>query len=403
MITYCLVGSAFVLYPTRIRQSLSPTRPVPRLHQQIPPSFKALQVQISDSESSSPLLVLQLAPLLKAIDECSITASTETFRIFHGRGGCYGPDCEHLTLDWFPPVFVLTDFEESTHATAAAANDDDVDDNLFVSLVGNALSQRWDRAVRQHNEKCTDEDTTIIGSTTKSLTWVYQKRRHNNVTTRVMEGVLPDPHVVTEHGNKYFVQTADANDNSNKRQHRGLFLDMANGRRWLQDHAQGKVILNLFSYTCAFSVAGLRGGAKQVVNIDKVQGVMKIGQRNHEINGLTRARFLNHDIFKSWGKLRKLGPYDIIVADPPSYQKGSFIAKKDYGKLIRRLPDLLTAQGQVLLCLNAPELDTTFLKDLVAQEAPQLDFVERLENPATFPSKDSERALKVLLYQKRQD
>ena len=108
---------------------------------------------------------------------------------------------------------------------------------------------------------------------------------------------------------------------------------------------------------------------------------------------------MSHDIFKSWGKLRKLGPYDIIVADPPSYQKGSFVAKNDYGKLIRRLPDLLSPNGQVLLCLNAPELDTAFLKDLVAVEAPQLRFVERLENPETFPDTNPERALKVLLYE----
>ena len=72
----------------------------------------------------------------------------------------------------------------------------------------------------------------------------------------------------------------------NGQRHRGLFLDMANGRRWLQDNSKGKYVLNLFCYTCAFSVAALRGGAEEVVNIDKVKGVIKIGQRNHDLNNL---------------------------------------------------------------------------------------------------------------------
>jgi 23S rRNA (cytosine1962-C5)-methyltransferase len=89
----------------------------------------------------------------------------------------------------------------------------------------------------------------------------------------------------------------------------------------------------------------------------------------------------------------------VIVIDPPSYQKGSFIATKDYAKLIRRLPDLLEPQGHVLLCLNAPELDTQFLHEQVAEAAPSLRFVERLANPVAFVDIDPEKSLKVLHYQ----
>jgi len=318
-------------------------------------------------------------PLLDAVQHSQITlSSTETFRIFHGRGGCY-PGCEHLTLDWFPPVFVLTNFR-------ALLTDNE------LQRIENALTQKWN-AVVSNRDKATD----VLITVSEQMSWVYQNRDQNNVTTKIMSGEIPEPHIVTENGNRYWIQTISESDN---KRHIGLFLDMANGRRWLQENADGKFILNLFSYTCAFSVAALQGGAEEVVNVDKVQGVIKIGQRNHELNNVVDgARFMSHDIFKSWGKVKKLGPFDIIVADPPSYQKGSFIAKKDYGKLIRRLPDLLTENGQALLCLNAPELDSQFLKDLVAEEAPQLKFVQRLENPESFPSRNSERALKVLLFQ----
>ena len=137
--------------------------------------------------------------------------------------------------------------------------------------------------------------------------------------------------------------------------------------------------------------------------MDIVKGVLKSGQRNHQLNDLDdgRARFFAHDIFKSWGKIRRLGPYDLIVVDPPSFQKKSFVAKTDYGKLIRRLPDFLTEDGYVMLCLNAPELSEAWLRDRVSAEPLQLEFVERLDNPDSFPCKDLDRGLKVLIYRKR--
>jgi len=159
-------------------------------------------------------------------------------------------------------------------------------------------------------------------------------------------------------------------------------------------------VLNLFAYTCAFSVAALQGGAAQVVNLDMSPAALAVGQQNHRLNDLpAKARFLGHDVFKTWGKISKMGPYGVIVIDPPSYQKGSFIATKDYIKLIRRLPDLLEPQGHVLLCLNAPELDTHFLHNQVAEAAPTLRFIERLANPTAFVDVDSEKSLKVLHYQ----
>ena len=86
-------------------------------------------------------------------------------------------------------------------------------------------------------------------------------------------------------------------------------------------------VLNLFAYTCAFSVVALQAGARLVVNVDMGQGTMATGQQNHQINGITAgASFLVHDIFKAWGKINRSGPYGLVIVDPPSYQKGSFIA-----------------------------------------------------------------------------
>ncbi len=284
-------------------------------------------------------------------------------RVFHGRGGLY-PGCEHLSLDAFPPVWVLTSFQPVSDAELAA--------------VHAALSARWQQLAPG-----------------QLLNWVYQCRHEGRTETRLMAGSVPEPHVVSEGGSRYLVHVL-------KGQNHGLFLDMAEGRRWVRAHVAarpGCKVLNLFAYTCAFSVVARQAGASQVVNVDMSHGALAIGQRNHQLNGLAAgASFLAHDIFKSWGKVTRGGPYDLVIVDPPSYQKGSFVASKDYARLMRRLPDLLAPGGHALLCLNAPELGLDFLQEQMQALAPSLTFVQRVSNPPVFADVSPERSLKVLVY-----
>ena len=314
--------------------------------------------------------------LLNAITTMALP--TDAQRIFHGRGGLH-PGCEHWSLDVFPPVFVLTSFQP--------ASDED------LAAVGAALAARWAQIAPE-----------------QPLNWVYQCRHTSHTSghaeTRLMAGSVPEPHVVTEQGARFRVHVL-------KGQNHGLFLDMAEGRRWVRDYAaqylaskseqdRGLKVLNLFAYTCAFSVVALQAGARLVVNVDMGQGAMATGQQNHLINGITTgASFLVHDIFKTWGKINRSGPYGLVIVDPPSYQKGSFIATKDYARLMRRLPELLAPGGHVLLCLNAPELGVDFLHRQMQELAPELALVERLANPPAFADVSPDRALKVLIYRAR--
>lgn len=290
----------------------------------------------------------------------SIELGEDAVRLFHGRGGHY-VGSEHLCLDWFAPVLLLTSFTPLEEAD--------------LSVCHQAIAARWQ---------------ALHPSTPLNL--VYQYRSAGETFCQLLEGEVPEPHVVSENGARFQVHLM-------RGQNHGLFLDMANGRQWVRENARHKKVLNLFAYTCGFSVAALQGGADEVVNMDMSKGALAIGKQNHLLNGFSAgARFLGHDIFKSWGKLKKLGPYGIIVADPPSNQKGSFVATKDYVRLIRRLPELLADNGEVLLCLNAPELDTHFLRQQVEEAAPALEYIERLANPAAFIDVSEEKSLKVLRY-----
>ena len=296
----------------------------------------------------------------------------DAVRLFHGRGGRF-PSEEHWTLDAFPPVLVLTSFKP-------VAEDD-------LAAVGALLQARWSALAAPG-----------------PLTWAYQCRQQGGPSEiRLMAGVVPDPHIVTEGPARYRVHVL-------RGQNHGLFLDMAEGRRWVRElttdlrarEGEGARVLNLFAYTCAFSVAALQGGAAQVVNVDMARGALATGQQNHQLNGLTSgATFWPHDIFNTWGKIGRAGPYDLVIADPPSYQKGSFVATKDYPRLLRRLPDLLAPGGHALLCLNAPELSMAFLHGLVQEHAPGLQFIERVPGPPVFADVDEDRGLKVLAFQRR--
>lgn len=288
---------------------------------------------------------------------------TEAQRLFHGRGGLHA-GCEHLALDAYPPVFLLTSFQPLA------------EDELMQ--IGQALQARWSEVAPG-----------------EPLNWVYQCRHEGRTDTRLMAGAVPEPHEVTEDGARFRVHVL-------KGQNHGLFLDMAQGRRWVREHVaqQSRLkVLNLFAYTCAFSVVALQAGATQVINLDMSAGAIAIGQQNHRLNGVGEgARFLAHDLFKTWGKVTRFGPYGLVIVDPPSFQKGSFVATKDYARLMRRLPELLAPGGHALLCLNAPELGTDFLQTQMQELAPELEFIERVANPAAFADRSPERALKVLVY-----
>lgn len=291
---------------------------------------------------------------------------SDACRLFHGRGGLF-PGSESWSLDWYLPVLVATSFAAASEAELAA--------------LGDALAARWAQ----------------IGDG-QPLNWVFQCRADGHADTRLMAGAVPEPHVVTEAGSRYKVQLL-------KGQNHGLFLDMAEGRRWVRGYVASHPktfafrVLNLFAYTCSFSVVALQAGARHVVNVDMSQGALATGQQNHRLNGIeSGVSFLGHDIFKTWGKITRSGPYDLVVLDPPSYQRGSFVATKDYARLVRRLPELLAPGGHALVCLNAPELGTAFLKQHMQEQAPSLEFVQRLPNPAAFADVEPERALKVLVY-----
>ena len=132
---------------------------------------------------------------------------------------------------------------------------------------------------------------------------IIQKRFERDTPTEVFLGELPETSQATENGIKFKLNHL-ANQNN------GFFPDMKVGRSYVKEHAKGKNILNLFSYTCGFSLAAMSGEAKKVVNVDMSKSVLNTGRENHRINGFdTRSvQFMPYNILKSWSRIKKAGP-----------------------------------------------------------------------------------------------
>ncbi len=281
----------------------------------------------------------------------------DSYRVFHGRGQTF-PGLEFVTIDFFQPAILVTLFAEPT--------------------------ENWLDALLAKSRLLFNENQTAL---------LVQRRYLAGAPSELCFGALPEQCYARRGHLQFSLHLA-------QQQNSGFFLDMEPGRTWLEQHAQGKRILNLFAYSCAFSVVAVAAGAELVVNVDMSSAALNLGRSNHQRNSLDKARseFLAENILKSWGRIKKRGPYDLVIIDPPSYQKGSFIAEKDYAKVIRRLLELMPEGGLVLACLNSPELGEGFLRQVFTENCPAAEFVERLQPHKDFPDVDPEQQLKLLIY-----
>ena len=140
----------------------------------------------------------------------------------------------------------------------------------------------------------------------------------------------------------------------------GIFLDQHEVRGSLVDGlAMGKSLLNMFSYTAAFSVAAAMGGASQTTSVDLAKRSRELSQAHFQANGISTEahRFIVMDVFEYFKYAKRKGlTYDVIVLDPPSFarnKKQTFSVAKDYHKLISQSLEILNPEGIIIASTNA--------------------------------------------------
>lgn len=102
----------------------------------------------------------------------------------------------------------------------------------------------------------------------------------------------------------------------------GFYLDQRENRMLAGNLAQGRRVLNCFSYTGGFTIHALAGGAEDVLSIDSSAEAISAARRNMELNDLpaNRAIWMEADVFQALRNLRdRAETFDMIILDPPKF------------------------------------------------------------------------------------
>jgi len=181
-------------------------------------------------------------------------------------------------------------------------------------------------------------------------------------------GSSKDFFVVNEFGVRFWINLVDYLDT-------GLFLDHRQSRKWIAERSFGKRVLNLFAYTCSFSVHAALSGAVYTKSVDMSNTYTAWGKENLLLNGLSLQQ---HEVIRA-DCLRFLEEerekYDLIIIDPPTISRSKkmeqfFDIQVDYIDLIKKALRLLTKEGTIFFSTNFRRFsfDTTAFSDCVIEE-----------------------------------
>ena len=175
----------------------------------------------------------------------------------------------------------------------------------------------------------------------------------------------------------------------------GLFLDQRRNRRDLMGRVAGKRVLNLFSYTGAFSVAAAAAGSAHVTSVDASPGYTDWARDNFAANRLSAKQheFIVGDCLTVLGKLAQGGKrYDVILMDPPSFSttaKNRFTTRGGTSDLVAASLPLLSDNGLLIASSNHQKVDVAdYLKELrrgALQAGSDLRVISLSGQPEDFP------------------
>lgn len=198
----------------------------------------------------------------------------------------------------------------------------------------------------------------------------YEKLRFSEATLEsqhIFGEEAPEPLLVMENGVTYATYL-------NEGLMTGIFLDQKNVRGALVNGlAMGKTLLNMFSYTGAFSVAAAFGGSSQTTSVDLAKRSLDKTREQFLVNGIEpeSQKIYVMDVFGyfNYAKKKKLA-YDMIVLDPPSFArngKKTFSVAKNYGDLVKEAVAILENNGTLIASTNAANVSDKKFRQMVEE------------------------------------
>ena len=173
----------------------------------------------------------------------------------------------------------------------------------------------------------------------------------------LLRGRAPSPDLVANEGGFSFAVEVEGGHKT------GFYLDQRDARAAIAGWAPGRRVLNVFSYTGAFSVVAAARGASSLLSIDSSGPALAVAARNGTLNGVDIGQLMEADAFTALRGLRdRAQQYDLILLDPPKLANND----RQLEKASRAYKDLnllavkLLAAGGVLLtwsCSGAMSMD----------------------------------------------
>jgi 23S rRNA (cytosine1962-C5)-methyltransferase len=178
----------------------------------------------------------------------------------------------------------------------------------------------------------------------------------------------------------------------------GLFADLREGRRAVRAYAQGRRVLNLFSYTGAISVYAQAGGATEVCAVDVAAKAHARARKNFGASGFDpeKPEHIAGDALKVLTRFAERGRrFDLVAIDPPAFASASarggkpWNAIRDYGELVAHALAVLDPGGLLIAASSTHKMSTEDFDAALAGGAleanRELSIVERRALPPDFP------------------
>ncbi len=260
-------------------------------------------------------------------------------------------------------------------------------------LPGLIIDMYHDVAIIQAHSTGMQQDRRMIAEAIKgvltanefSLSAVYYKSLTEKSESEYLLGMAAVPHVVLEHGNKFYVDWEEG-------QKTGFFLDQRENRKLLGDMAKGKTVLNTFCYTGGFSVFALQNSAQLVHSVDASDKAITLTRKNLSLNGFDP---ITHECFTvdTFDFLKdKKDVYDLIILDPPAFAKhkeARHQAMKGYQRLNAEAMRMIKSGGIIFTFSCSQVVDRQLFYDTVVsaaiQSGRQIKVLHRLSQPADHP------------------
>lgn len=296
-------------------------------------------------------------------------SATTAFRLFNGEGDGIGG----VTIDWYKEYLQINWYSQGIYQ--------------FKEWIVSALIELLPNAVGIYE------------------TIRFQVEDSEYQIQHIYGSEAPQPLVVQENGINYAVYLGEE-------WMTGIFMDQREVRQFIQTQGHGMSLLNLFSYTGAFSVAGALGGSPYTVSVDVAKRSLPRTEEQFNLNQIEPDRSKHEirvmDVFDyvSYAKKHHL-QFDVVVCDPPSFartKKYQFAVNTDYKALAEDLFTLTKPNGMTIISTNHSgyKLDD-FRQDILEtaeNHQGQFHLIQQFGLPGDYPTTEDDESqyLKVLVF-----